>query len=52
MFVNSMGIKAEVRKHTELATMMVTGNARIVQEEKHPLMRRAMEGVRRILANG
>lgn len=52
MFVNSMGIKAKVRKHTELATMMVTGNARIVQEEKHPLMRRAMEGVRRILANG
>jgi len=52
MFVNSMGIKAKVRKHTELATMMVTGNARIVREEKYPLMRRAMEGVRRILANG
>jgi hypothetical protein len=52
MFVNSMGIKAKVRKHTELATMMVTGNARIIREEKYPLMRRAMEGVRRMLANG
>ena len=52
MFVNSMGIKTKLRKHTELATMMVAGNARIIQEEKHPLMRRAMEGIRRILANG
>jgi hypothetical protein len=52
MFVNSMGIKTKLRKHTDLATMMVAGNARIIQEEKHPLMRRAMEGIRRILANG
>jgi hypothetical protein len=50
MFVDSMGIKAKVRKHVELATMMVTGNARISQEEKRPLVHRALEAIRRMLA--
>jgi hypothetical protein len=52
MFVNSMGIKTKARKHAELATMMVAGYARIIQEEKYPLVRRALEAIRRMLAGG
>ncbi|MCK5383135.1 MAG: DUF1631 domain-containing protein [Gammaproteobacteria bacterium] len=49
MFVNSMGMRVIVRKQTELATMMATGRASIIQDEQHPLVHRALEAIRRML---
>jgi hypothetical protein len=51
MFVDSMGMKAKVRKHLELATLMATGKARIIQAEQRPLVQRALEAIRRMLGN-
>jgi len=49
MFVDSMGVRAKVRKHTELAILMATGKARIIQTEQHPIVYRALEAIRRML---
>jgi hypothetical protein len=49
MFVDSMGMKAQVRKQAELATLMVAGKAIIIQTEQSPLIRRALEAIRRML---
>ena len=49
MFVDSMGMKAMIRKHEELAAMLVTGNARILQDEQRPLIHRALRAIRRML---
>lgn len=51
MFVDSMGMKAKVRKHLELATLMATGKARIIDTEQRPLVKRALEAIRRMLGN-
>jgi len=49
MFVNSMGIKVTVMKQRELADLLVSGKAEIMFEEQRPLIRRAMEKIRRML---
>ncbi len=49
MFVNSMGMRVIVRKQTELATMIATGRASIIQDEQQPLVHRALEAIRRML---
>jgi hypothetical protein len=49
MFVDGMGMKAGVRKQTELATLMATGKARIIEDEQRPLIHRAMKAIRRML---
>ena len=49
MFVNSMGMRVIVRKQTELATMIATGRASIIQDEQQPLVHRALEAFRRML---
>jgi len=51
MFVDNMGMKTKVRKHMELATLMATGKARIIQTEQRPLVHRALEAIRRMLGN-
>jgi hypothetical protein len=51
MFVDSMGMKAKVRKYAELATLMATGKASIIQTEQRPLVHRALEAIRRMLGN-
>jgi hypothetical protein len=51
MFVDGMGMKAKVRKYAELATLMATGKARIIQTEQRPLVQRALEAIRRMLGN-
>jgi len=51
MFVDSMGMKAGLRTHVELATLMATGKARIIQAEKRPFVQRALEAIRRTLGN-
>ena len=51
MFVDSMGMKAKVRKHSELASLMASGKARIIQTDHRPLVRRALEAIRRMLGN-
>jgi hypothetical protein len=51
MFVDSMGMKVKVRKHAELATLMATGKARIIQTEQRPLVHRALEAIRRMLGS-
>ena len=51
MFVDSMGMKAKIRKHAELATLMATGKARIIQTEQRPLVHRALQAIRRMLGN-
>jgi hypothetical protein len=51
MFVNSMGIKVSVIKHRELANMLVSGKAEIMIREQRPLIRRAMETIRRMLGS-
>jgi hypothetical protein len=49
MFVDGMGMKAEVRKQTQLAALMASGKARIIQTEQQPLVQRALEAIRRML---
>lgn len=49
MFVDSMGLRAKVRKHLELATLMATGKAKIIEDEQYPLVQRALEAIRRML---
>lgn len=49
MFVDSMGMRAKVRKQAELATLMATGKARIIEDEQYPLVQRALEAIRRML---
>ena len=51
MFVDSMGIKVAVMMRRELADLLVSGQAEITAEEQRPLIRRAMETVRRMLGN-
>ena len=51
MFVNSMGIKVSVMKHRELANLLVSGKAEIMTREQRPLIRRAMEKIRRMLGS-
>ena len=49
MFVDSMGMRAKVRKQVELATLMATGKAKIFENEQYPLVQRALEAIRRML---
>jgi hypothetical protein len=49
MFVDSMGVRVMMRKHHELATLLATGKARIIDSEQQPFMHRAMEKIRCIL---
>jgi len=51
MFVNSMGIKVSVMQHSELASLLVSGKAEIMITEQRPLIRRAMETIRRMLGS-
>jgi hypothetical protein len=51
MFVNSMGIKVSVMKHSELANLLVSGKAEIMIREQRPLIRRTMEKIRRMLGS-
>jgi hypothetical protein len=51
MFVDCMGMKTGVRKHEELATLMVSGKARVLKTEQHPIIRRALEAIRRLLGS-
>jgi len=51
MFVDSMGMKSRIRKHAELATLMATGKASIIQAEQRPLVQRALQAIRRMLGN-
>jgi hypothetical protein len=51
MFVDSMGMKAKVKKQMELATLMATGKAWIIQAEQRPLVQRALEAIRRMLGS-
>ncbi len=51
MFVDSMGVRVMTRKHHELATLLATGKARIINNEPQPFMQRAMEKVRQILGS-
>jgi len=51
MFVNSMGMRAMVKKQTELAKLMVTGKVSIIRDEQRPLVHRALEAIRRLLGN-
>jgi hypothetical protein len=49
MFVNSMGVKALVIKHHELATLLVSGKASIMEQEQQPFVQRTLEMIRRML---
>lgn len=49
MFVDSMGLRAKVKKQLELATLMATGKAKITENEQYPLVQRALEAIRRML---
>jgi hypothetical protein len=51
MFVDSMGIKVAVIMRRELADLLVSGQAEIITEGQRPLIRRAMETIRRMLVN-
>jgi len=51
MFVDSMGMRTKIRKHKELAILMATGKAWIIQTEQRPLVRRALEAIRRMLGS-
>ena len=51
MFVDCMGMKAGLRNHVELATLMATGKARIIQAERRPFIQRTLEAIRRMLGN-
>ena len=51
MFVDCMGMKAGVRKHEELAALMVSGKARVLNTGQHPIIRRALEAIRRLLGS-
>jgi len=51
MFVNGMGMRAMVRKQTELAKMMAAGKASIIKNEQRPLVHRALEAIRRMLGS-
>jgi hypothetical protein len=51
MFVDCMGMRAGVKNHVELATLMATGKARIIQAERRPFIQRALEAIRRMLGN-
>ena len=49
MFVDSMGIKATVKDRIELATLLADGKARIITNNRHSFVQRALEAVRRML---
>jgi hypothetical protein len=49
MFVNSMGVKALVIKHHELATLLASGKASITEQEQQPFIQRTLEMIRRML---
>ena len=51
MFVDSMGVRVMTRKHHELATLLASGRARIIDAEPQPFMHRAMEKIRRVLGS-
>jgi hypothetical protein len=51
MFVNSLGIKVSVMKRRELASLLASGKAEILIQEQRPLIRRAMETIRRMLGS-
>ena len=51
MFVDSMGMRTRIRKHTELAILMATGKAWIIQTEQRPLVHRALQAIRRMLGS-
>lgn len=50
MFVDSMGIKAAVKDRIELATLLADGKARIITNNRHSFVQRALEAVRRMLS--
>jgi hypothetical protein len=49
MFVNSMGIKILVIKHHELASLLASGKATIMEHEQQPFVQRTLERIRRML---
>lgn len=49
MFVNSMGVKTLVIKHHELAVMLASGKASIMEHEQQPFIQRTLEMIRRML---
>ena len=51
MFVDSMGIKIAVKKRPELITLLISGQVEIMDEDRRPLIQRAMETIRRMLGN-
>jgi hypothetical protein len=51
MFVDSMGVRVMTRRHHELATLLASGKARILDSEQAPFMQRAMEKIRQLLGS-
>ncbi len=51
MFVDGMGVRVMTLKYHELATLLATGKARIIDGEQQPFMQRAMEKIRRVLGS-
>lgn len=49
MFVDSMGVKAAIKERDELAGLLANGKARIIDEERMPLVQRALMAIRRML---
>jgi hypothetical protein len=52
MFVDSMGVRVMTRRHHELATLLATGKAEIVEKEQQPFMQRTLEKIRQVLGDG
>ena len=52
MFVDSMGVKANMIHQNELATMLANGTAVILEQEQQPFIQRTLEMIRRMLGGG
>jgi hypothetical protein len=52
MFVDSMGVKAMLIHQHELAMLLVSGNAVILEQDQQPFIQRTLEMIRRMLGGG
>jgi Protein of unknown function (DUF1631) len=50
MFVNSLGIKSLMIRSHELASLLVSGRASIIEQEQQPFIQRTLTMIRRMLA--
>jgi hypothetical protein len=51
MFVDSMGVRVMTRRHHELATLLASGKAKILNNEQVPFMQRSLEKIRQMLGS-